>query len=133
MRLRRMVSLTACEAPHANVLAVMQRALHTVLAATLVVLITPGLIEATENAWHLITTGHTAHSPEAGPDHQPSDAEHGCTGSFHLCSCHRTPPSQTEGENRLSDGRRAGGATPPATPPHPSDCPALGIDHVPRP
>lgn len=55
-------------------------------------MMTPGLTEATENLWHLVRSGHTAHSVEAGPDHAPEDDEHGCSGAFHLCSCHHTPP-----------------------------------------
>lgn len=56
------------------------------LAWTLV----PGLAETTENAWHLATAGHTAHAPSQGDDHAPAGDEHGCTGAFHLCSCHHT-------------------------------------------
>jgi hypothetical protein len=60
------------------------------LAWTLV----PGLAEATENAWHLVTEGHTAHAPGHGDDHAPTGDEHGCTGAFHLCSCHHSQASE---------------------------------------
>ena len=53
-------------------------------------MMTPGLTEASENLWHLIRAGHTAHSLDAGPDHAPKGDEHGCSGTFHLCSCHHS-------------------------------------------
>jgi len=51
----------------------------------------PGLVEATEDAVHLAVTGQVlsidVHAGEAGD----SDAEHGCTGALHLCTCHVSP------------------------------------------
>jgi hypothetical protein len=68
------------------------RALATRLSVVcLVWAMTPGLTEAVENAWHLASSGHTAHAPEAGEDHAPVGDEHGCSGTFHLCSCHHSP------------------------------------------
>lgn len=55
--------------------------------------LTPGLTEVTENLWHLAASGHSAHAAEEGPDHAPQDEEHGCTGTFHLCSCHHSQAS----------------------------------------
>ena len=55
----------------------------------------PGLGEATENAWHLLRTGHSAHAADRGPSHLPKGAEHGCQGGFHLCNCCQSPASET--------------------------------------
>lgn len=110
----------------------MRRLANILLVTLLVFLVTPGLIEAGENFWHLVTEGHGAHSPAAGEDHEPEGDEHGCTGSFHLCTCHRTPPSRTEPVSDLADERMGGrkarqaGAQVPIGPPHPP------LDHVPK-
>lgn len=56
--------------------------------------ITPGLAETAENLWHVVSAGHLAHAAEAGADHAPDGDEHGCSGTFHLCSCHVTVASQ---------------------------------------
>lgn len=70
------------------------RSLLTRLAILgLVWLVTPGLAEASENVWHLLWAGHSAHATEAGPDHAPAGDEHGCSGTFHLCLCHQAPVS----------------------------------------
>ena len=58
----------------------------------LVWLLIPGLTEAAENVWHVATAGHSAHSADAGADHAPDDDEHGCTGTFHLCTCCHSAP-----------------------------------------
>lgn len=68
--------------------------LRPLVVATLAWLLVPGLSEATENLWHLLRTGHGAHDLSAGAGHAPQDEEHGCTGTFHLCSCHHTVPSE---------------------------------------
>jgi hypothetical protein len=51
---------------------------------------TPGALELTENAIHLVTHGDRAH---AGADHgEDSDTdEHGCSGTYHACTCHSSP------------------------------------------
>jgi len=59
------------------------RVLVLVLAWQLV----PGMGEVVENALHLLSEGHTAHAL-ADADHAPEGDEHGCSGPFHLCSCH---------------------------------------------
>jgi hypothetical protein len=61
-----------------------------IAVATLVCLLVPGLGEAAENLWHVVRTGHSAHDLSAGEQHVPDEDEHGCTGTFHLCSCHQT-------------------------------------------
>lgn len=66
-----------------------------ILATRLIVvgiiwMMTPGLTEAAENLWHVARAGHTAHSPDAGSDHAPQGDEHGCSSTFHLCSCHHS-------------------------------------------
>ena len=49
--------------------------------------LTPGASELLENTVHLAQHGHLAHSVSDGDTHGPLDAEHGCAGTFHLCSC----------------------------------------------
>lgn len=60
------------------------------LVGLLVWALTPGLAEVSENAWHLLLRGHAAHAADQGPDHAPVGDEHGCSGPFHLCSCHHS-------------------------------------------
>jgi hypothetical protein len=60
------------------------------LVVVLILGLTPGLLEAAENVWHLVATGHSAHAPDQGADHSPEGDEHGCSGAFHLCSCHHS-------------------------------------------
>jgi len=47
----------------------------------------PALGEFFENTLHLAQEGHSAHASPDGDQHMPLDAEHGCTGAVHLCSC----------------------------------------------
>jgi len=68
----------------------MKLAAARLLVAGLVLGLTPGLLEAAENVWHLAATGHSAHAPDRGADHSPAGDEHGCSGAFHLCSCHHS-------------------------------------------
>jgi len=56
------------------------------VAALLIYTMMPGAGELTENVVHLVTSGHGAHALNDG-DHQPRGAEHGCSGTFHVCSC----------------------------------------------
>jgi hypothetical protein len=59
-------------------------------ALTLLWIIVPGVVEATENLVHLARIGHLAHAEESGDSHSDPSPEHGCDGLFHLCSCHLT-------------------------------------------
>jgi hypothetical protein len=52
----------------------------------------PGAGEVTENLVHLSLHGHTAHAAGHADDHAKPGAEHGCTGPFHVCSCHTSTP-----------------------------------------
>ena len=61
------------------------------VALTLLWVIFPGSLEATENLAHILANGHLAHAEEAGDSHSDPGPEHGCNGVFHLCSCHLTP------------------------------------------
>lgn len=61
-----------------------------VLVLLLACALTPGLGEVVENAWHLVAAGHAAHASQEGPGHAPAGDEHGCSGAFHLCSCHHS-------------------------------------------
>lgn len=56
------------------------------VAAVLIYTIMPGAGELTENVVHLVISGHAAHALNDG-DHQPRSSEHGCSGTFHVCSC----------------------------------------------
>ena len=71
------------------------RLLPRILVIALVYLVTPSLTEAAENVWHLLSTGHDAHAVEAGSDHAPQGDEHGCSGTYHLCSCCHTAPGDS--------------------------------------
>jgi hypothetical protein len=57
------------------------------VAVVLIYLMTPSAGEITENLVHLLTKGHTAHAVRDDA-HQPTDPEHGCSGPFHVCTCH---------------------------------------------
>jgi len=48
----------------------------------------PGAFEILENAVHLVEEGHAAHAAANGDRHEPEGPEHGCTPTFHFCSCH---------------------------------------------
>jgi len=85
----------------------------------LAALVTPGVVEVTENLWHLATRGHEAHAAEAGADHAPDGREHGCSGTFHLCTCCHTapaaaapPPSSTIADAPEPSLASGGGAAP---------------------
>lgn len=65
----------------------MQSRLHTATLLVLIVLLIPGAFEVMENLWHLGATGHVAHAADAGADHAPEGQEHGCSGTFHFCTC----------------------------------------------
>ncbi len=59
-----------------------------IFALILALAMIPGTFEFIENAVHLVTEGHMAHAEAAGDHHEPAGPEHGCTLTFHLCSCH---------------------------------------------
>jgi hypothetical protein len=108
------------------------RILKPVLVLALTWLLCPGLTEVTENLWHVATTGHHAHALEAGDDHAPEGDEHGCSGTFHVCTCCHSAPAQAAA---LLAARP--GAAPPEAPTVlasvtrlPPDLP--GVDHPPR-
>lgn len=60
-------------------------------ALLLAFLLTPGSGELMENAVHLVSDGHTAHSIDDA-EHAPAGDEHGCTGMMHCCACCGVPP-----------------------------------------
>jgi hypothetical protein len=61
--------------------------LGRITALMALLLVFPGAMEGLENAVHLIGQGHLAHAGEAADRHAPPTREHGCTGTFHFCSC----------------------------------------------
>lgn len=103
-----------------------------ILVAVLVWALTPGLLEVSENVWHLVAAGHTAHAASQGADHEPAGDEHGCTGTFHLCSCHHTLASDlVPAPAGPGPGQTRGGLRPHGPEGFPE--PALpGPDHPPR-
>ena len=66
------------------------------LALVLAYAIAPGAGELTENAVHLVMTGHTAHAADQD-GHEPRGDEHGCSGPFHVCPCHGTAAFVVDG------------------------------------
>lgn len=63
-----------------------------VIAVLLVLALWPGTAELAEAAVHLTEHGDLAHG--AGDEHGGTPLgqdEHGCSGAFHLCSCHCAP------------------------------------------
>ncbi|MFQ5526918.1 MAG: hypothetical protein ACE5GX_11750 [Thermoanaerobaculia bacterium] len=68
----------------------MKRWIARLVALALLWIIFPGVMEATENLAHIVRSGHLAHAAEDGDSHSDPGPEHGCNGTFHLCSCHLT-------------------------------------------
>lgn len=58
------------------------------LVFVLLLALAPGLGEVVENVVHLVVHGHLAHAEAQGDHHAERLPEHGCSGTFHLCSCH---------------------------------------------
>lgn len=79
----------------------------------------PGTGEVVENVDHLVEHGHLAHSAAASHEHRGPFSEHGCTGAFHLCSCHPTLLASVtpwfEVQPRHRGGVRATGEETPTT------------------
>lgn len=69
-----------------------KRWIARLVALGLLWMIFPGAMEATENLGHVLRSGHLAHATESGDSHSDPGPEHGCNGTFHLCSCHFTAP-----------------------------------------
>ena len=47
----------------------------------------PGALELAENAIHLLRHGDTAHADTSHAGDRDDD-EHGCSGTYHACTCH---------------------------------------------
>ncbi len=92
----------------------------------------PGAAEMVENAAHVVSDGHTAHAIDDA-DHAPRGDEHGCSGTYHVCSCHASPsfllgnvafafgpdlvlssPLNSDAEGRPSVGHSLGVYRPPS-------------------
>lgn len=56
------------------------------LALALALQLTPAL-EVVENGVHVLTEGHGAHALDDA-EHAPAGDCHGCSATFHVCSCH---------------------------------------------
>jgi len=72
------------------------------VALSLLWMIFPGGLEATENLAHILVSGHLAHAVETGDAHSDPGPEHGCNAVFHACSCHLTPPGHLTGAEAAS-------------------------------
>lgn len=103
-----------------------------ILVLSLVWVMTPGLVEVTENLWHLATTGHSAHAPGMGADHAPAGDEHGCSGSFHLCSCHATVVAELALAPPVRPRNGLMTSVTPARPHRPAEPDLSGPDDPPR-
>lgn len=67
------------------------RSLCRWIAVVLLYCMMPGVGEVVENLDHLILEGHFAHAQASHrQDSRGEYPEHGCNGTFHLCSCHIT-------------------------------------------
>ncbi len=66
------------------------RWLRPFIAVLTVYCMIPSSGEIIENVIHLAQHGHGAHAYD-DPDHDRHGAEHGCTGTSHVCSCCQSP------------------------------------------
>ncbi|QQR89792.1 MAG: hypothetical protein IPJ88_16690 [Myxococcales bacterium] len=67
----------------------MIKKLSPIVSLVLALQFVPGLGELVESAVHFAVHGHSAHAL-SDTEHQSQEAEHGCSGPFHLCPCHST-------------------------------------------
>ncbi|MGN6106015.1 MAG: hypothetical protein ACTHU0_12985 [Kofleriaceae bacterium] len=103
-----------------------------ILALLLALSIVPSAMELVELVVHWAEHGDLAHAERDRHDTAPLGAdEHGCSGTFHLCSCHTVnavPPALAPVVNRTDcDGRSTstvaldrageGAPAPPIRPP----------------
>jgi len=97
-----------------------KRWIARLVALGLLWMIFPGAMEATVDVAHAVRSGHLAHAAEDGDSHSDPSPEHGCNGTFHLCSCHFTqagllaaagPAPAAADESPMSVDRGIGGAS----------------------
>lgn len=67
------------------------RSWRKLVILVLLLAFTPGAAEAALDGLHWLAHGHGPHSRAARGDDVAAGREHGCSGSFHLCSCHWSP------------------------------------------
>lgn len=78
-----------------NIPVILLRVRLRCLALLVLVLVAlPLVVELVENGFHLLAHGDTAHFSDS-EGHQPLSQEHGCGGTFHLCSCCRSLSGDT--------------------------------------
>lgn len=64
------------------------------IALLVTVAMWPGLSELVELTVHAAEHGDVAHAGDDEHDGTPlGEDEHGCSGTFHLCACHHSPPA----------------------------------------
>lgn len=66
------------------------RRILPIIAVLLAYAMMPGALEMTENALHLLEHGDTAHADADHVEDGEAD-EHGCSGTYHACTCHSSP------------------------------------------
>lgn len=67
-----------------------------ILALLLVLAIIPSGMELVELAVHIVRYGDVAHADQHDKSTKPIGSdEHGCSGTFHLCSCHQVVSATT--------------------------------------
>lgn len=68
--------------------------LRSIALLVLLLIAMPLAVELVENGLHLLAHGDTAHL-SGSEGHEPLSEEHGCGGTFHLCSCCRSVSGDT--------------------------------------
>lgn len=87
-----------------------------IIAVVMVYAMTPGALELTENAVHLIRHADTAHADGAHAEDSDRD-EHGCSGTYHACTCHSSPHFVDNSQSPRTAGPvRVRAEAPPARP-----------------
>lgn len=67
-----------------------------ILALLLVLAVIPSGMELVELAVHIVRYGDVAHADKHDKSTKPIGSdEHGCSGTFHVCSCHQVVSATT--------------------------------------
>lgn len=100
-------------------------------ALVLLLVLFPGTGEAIENAVYLAGCEHTAPACGTPERHEPSGSEHGCGGTFHLCSCCMQVAGVLAVAARMGDGLDCA-LVPASASPRPLDVDLQRAEHPPR-
>ncbi len=67
-----------------------------ILALLLVLAVVPSGMELVELTVHIVRYGDVAHADQHDTSTKPIGSdEHGCSGTFHVCSCHQVVSAMT--------------------------------------